>query len=171
MSLLQQVIIASLAVFVAAQCPSDFFESEGLCFNVIDKPGQNLTWEECRILCEIEDEGEWKSDLAVFDNAEELEAFSITWLEISNTLPEHPYMWMGVHKKDEHWFTLDGTHITHQNLMWRVGYPHETGTHAFLEDITKTTGENSYGRLYMRTTILGEHEHNSRCLCEANVRK
>ncbi|MPC46223.1 hypothetical protein E2C01_039937 [Portunus trituberculatus] len=147
-----------------AQCPSNFFESEGLCFNVIDRPGENMTWAECRILCEVEGEGQWKSDLAVFDNAEELEAFSITWLEISNEYVDHPYMWIGVHKKDGHWVTLDGTHITHQNLMWHMGYPHETGIHAFLEDITDTTGVNSYGRLYMSSTILGEHEHNSRCL-------
>ena len=41
-----------------------------------------MTWEECQGLCEKEAEGEWKADLAVFDNAEELEEFSITWLEI-----------------------------------------------------------------------------------------
>ena len=40
-----------------------------------------MTWEECRPLCEAEAEGEWKADLAVFDTAEELEEFSITWLE------------------------------------------------------------------------------------------
>ncbi|XP_045108683.1 uncharacterized protein LOC123503205, partial [Portunus trituberculatus] len=87
----------------------------------------------------------------------------------ANGYVDHPYMWIGVHKKDGHWVTLDGTHITHQNLMWHMGYPHETGIHAFLEDVTDTTGINSYGRLYMSSTILGEHEHNSRCLCEANV--
>ena len=88
----------------------------------------------------------------------------------ANELPEHPYMWIGVREVDEKWVTLDGTHITEQNLMWHVGYPHETGAHAFLEDVTKTTGLNSYGRLYMSSTVAGEHEHNSRCLCEANVR-
>ena len=66
----------------AAACPPNFFESEGLCFNIIDKPGEDMTWEECQGLCEKEAEGEWKADLAVFDNAEELEEFSITWLEI-----------------------------------------------------------------------------------------
>ncbi|KAK8401187.1 hypothetical protein O3P69_002745 [Scylla paramamosain] len=167
MSLLQQIIIASLAAFVAAQCPSNFFESGGHCFSVIDKPGVNMTWEECRGLCELEGEGEWKVDLAVFDNAEQLEAFSITWLEISNTLPEHPYMWIGVHKVDGQWVSLDGTHITHQNLMWHVGHPHDMGINTFLEDITRTTGENSYGRLYMSCS-MGVHEHHSRCLCEAN---
>ncbi|XP_045123233.1 uncharacterized protein LOC123511427 [Portunus trituberculatus] len=171
MSLLQQIIIASLAAFMAAACPPNFFESEGLCFNVIDKPGEDMTWEECRGLCEKEAEGEWKADLAVFDNAEELEEFSITWLEISNEYSDHPYMWIGVHKMDGHWVTLDGTHITEQNLMWHVGYPHESGAHAFLEDVTETTGINSYGRLYMSSTIVGEHEHNSRCLCEANLPK
>lgn len=66
----------------AAQCPPNFFESEGLCFKMIDKPEEDLTWEECRGLCEKEAEGEWKADLAVFDNAEELEEFCITWLGI-----------------------------------------------------------------------------------------
>ncbi|XP_045123239.1 uncharacterized protein LOC123511434 isoform X1 [Portunus trituberculatus] len=171
MSLLQQIIIASLAAFVAAQCPSNFFESGGHCFSVIDKPGVNMTWEECRGLCELEGEGEWKADLAVFDNAEQLEAFSITWLEISNEYSDHPYMWIGVHKMDGHWVTLDGTHITEQNLMWHVGFPHESGAHTFLEDVTKTTGINSYERLYMSSTIVSEHEHNSSCLGEANLPK
>ncbi|XP_045123584.1 uncharacterized protein LOC123511620, partial [Portunus trituberculatus] len=150
----------------AANCPPKFSESGGLCLSVIDKPRVNMTWEECRGLCEKEAEGEWKADLAVFGNAEELEAFSITWLEISNTLPDHPYMWIGVHKMDGQWVTLDGTHITLQNLMWHVGHPHDMGTNAFLEDITRTTGENSYGRLYMSCS-MGVHEHHSRCLCEA----
>ena len=70
----------------AANCPPNFFESGGLCFSVIDKPGVNMTWDECRGLCEKEAEGEWKADLAVFDNAEELETFSITWLEICEFL-------------------------------------------------------------------------------------
>ena len=76
-------------------------------------------------------------------------------------------MWIGVHKMDAQWVTLDGTHITLQNLMWHVGHPHDMGTNAFLEDITRTTGENSYGRLYMSCS-MGVHEHHSRCLCEAN---
>ena len=89
----------------------------------------------------------------------------------ANEYPDHPYMWIGVRKMDGHWVSLDGTHITEQNLMWHVGFPHETGAHAFLEDVTETTGINSYGRLYMSSTVVGEHEHNSRCLCEANMKR
>ncbi|KAG0715832.1 hypothetical protein GWK47_011034 [Chionoecetes opilio] len=167
MSLLHQVIVASLAAFVAAQCPMDFFESGGRCYSVIDKPGVNMTWEECRGFCVLKGEGgEMATDLATFDNAEQLEAFSITWLDISQTIPEHPYMWIGAHKMDGEWMTLDGTKITLQNLMWHVGHPHDMGINVFLEDISKTTGDNSYGRLYYSCT-MGMHEHHSRCLCGA----
>lgn len=166
MSLLHKVIIASLAAFVAAQCPTDFFESGGRCFSVIDKPGVNMTWEECRGFCQLLSEGEFTSDLAYFDTTEELEVFSTTWLDVSQTVPDHPYMWIGVHKMDGNWQTLDGSPITLQNLMWHTGHPHDMGINAFLEDISKTTGIDSYGRLYMSCS-MGVYEHHSRCLCRA----
>ncbi|KAK8401188.1 hypothetical protein O3P69_002746 [Scylla paramamosain] len=57
----------------STNCASKFFESEGLCFIITDKPGEDMTGEV---------EG------TVFDSAEELEEFSINWLEIY-TLLEH----------------------------------------------------------------------------------
>lgn len=64
----------------AAQCPADFFESGGRCYSVIDQV--HMTWDECRAACQALDGGVLSTDLATFETAEELETFSITWLDV-----------------------------------------------------------------------------------------
>lgn len=48
----------------------------------IDQQGVDLTWEDSRKLCQDLSTSEWQVDLATFDNAEQLEAFSTAWLVI-----------------------------------------------------------------------------------------
>ncbi|XP_050736544.1 uncharacterized protein LOC127008441 [Eriocheir sinensis] len=166
MSLLHQLIIASLAAFVAAQCPGDFFESGGRCYSVIDAPGVNMTWDECRTACQAKDGAELSTDLATFETAEELEVFAITWLEESQNYPKDPNMWIGAEKVDGNWQTIDGVPVTHQNVMWQESHPHDMGAKVFLQDITIANGINSFGRLYYHCS-MGLYEHHSRCLCRA----
>nr|ADH53777.1 C-type lectin receptor protein [Eriocheir sinensis] len=166
MSLLHQLIFVSLAAFAAAQCPGDFFVSNGNCFSVIDMPGVNMTWDECRLACKAKDGGELNSDLATFDTAEELEAFSITWLDESQNYNPDPNMWIGVEKIDGNWETIEGNPVSFQNPMWQEGHPHEMGERVFLQDITLANGINSFGRLCFHCS-MGIYEHHSRCLCRA----
>ncbi|KAG7173984.1 uncharacterized protein LOC121859860 [Homarus americanus] len=166
MSLLTQVILATVVAFVGAQCPSDFFEAGGGCFAVIDQPGTNLTWDGCRKLCQDLTTTEWGVDLATFDDAEQLEAFSFTWLTAGAAYDPYPYMWIGVSKVDGEWEMLGGKPVSLQSNMWLPGHPHEMGTVVFLDDITLESGEESYGRQYFHCS-MGSIAHRERCLCRA----
>ncbi|XP_071538982.1 uncharacterized protein [Panulirus ornatus] len=166
MSLLARLVLATVVASVAAQCPTGFFEAGGGCFGVIDQQGVDLTWDDCRKLCQDLSTSEFHVDLATFDDAEQLEAFSTAWLVIGATYDPDPYMWIGVEKVGEEWQTVDGRSVSLQTNMWLVGHPHDMGTAVFLSDVTLDTGENSYGRQYFHCS-MGIFEHHSRCLCRA----
>lgn len=68
-----------------AQCPELFFPSGTGCFTVVDDPGRNMTWDECRQECQARGSVDLLVDLATFQKAEELETFSQTWMEISRS--------------------------------------------------------------------------------------
>ncbi|XP_045621121.1 C-type lectin domain family 4 member D [Procambarus clarkii] len=166
MSLLTQVILASALALAASQCPSEFFEAGTNCYAVIDEPGSNITWSECRTLCQGLAFDAWSVDLATFDNAEQLEAFSIAWLTETANYDPYPYMWIGVSKVDGAWQSLDGTPLSLQSNMWGQGHPHEMGMTAFLDDVTMANDEESYGRQYFHCS-MGMYEYHRRCLCRA----
>ncbi|TOF85800.1 hypothetical protein CGJ15_25565, partial [Vibrio parahaemolyticus] len=163
MSLLAQVILASAVALAASQCPDEFFEAGSGCYAVIDEPGQNITWSQCRSLCQ---ELNADSDLATFDNAEQLAAFSLAWLTEGASYEDYPYMWIGVSKVDGEWQSLDGKPVSLQSDMWGEGHPHEMGTSAFLIDVTMANGIESYGRQYYHCS-MGTFEFHRRCLCRS----
>ncbi|KAK3884560.1 hypothetical protein Pcinc_011184 [Petrolisthes cinctipes] len=168
MSILGRLIVAAvvLVATAAAQCPTDFFQSGTGCFGIIDLPGVNMTWQECRDDCQAISSAEWTVDLASFDDCDDLETFSQTWREVGGSYPTHPYMWMGVHKVNDNWQTVEGQPISLQNPMWEIGHPHTMGVAVFLDDIEISQGLSTHGRLYWHCS-MGTFEHHSRCLCRA----
>lgn len=66
----------------AGQCPTDFFQSGSGCFGIVDQPGVNMTWDECRTSCQAYSSAEWAVDLASFDDCADMETFSQTWQDV-----------------------------------------------------------------------------------------
>lgn len=78
----QYLIIINISHMAAAQCPADFFQSGSGCFGIVDQPGLNMTWDECRSYCQAYSSAEWTVDLASFDDCYDLETFCQTWRDV-----------------------------------------------------------------------------------------
>ncbi|XP_068231944.1 C-type lectin 1-like [Palaemon carinicauda] len=162
------LLIGLFSIVVSGlECPPEYFEAGNGCFAVFDQPSPaqtDLTWDEARALCQAQEYPGWSCDLATFDGTEQLEAVSEVWSFLSDGA--YPYMWVGISRHSGKWQYVDGRPISLTSNIWRESHPHDMNMHVYLDDVSLSTGVDSYGRLYASCT-MGEVMR--RYMCRAKI--
>ncbi|XP_071538981.1 uncharacterized protein [Panulirus ornatus] len=141
-----------VAVRAGAECPTGFFSALDGCFLVGEQEGggpTNLGWQAARDRCTALFRGGWTIDLATFDSVAQLESVSQSWAVIGGSFDyEYPYMWVGIHKVGDQFLGVDGKSVSSSSYIWQVAHPRLENQFVYLDDVTLSTGQNSFGRLY-----------------------
>ncbi|KAK7065304.1 hypothetical protein SK128_017126 [Halocaridina rubra] len=142
-------ILITISVATAQQCPPEFWPAGGGCFGVFGG-AQDMQWPEARQYCQDMIIPGWSADLAYFDDTTQFEAVAQAYQNVSSGT--YPFMWVGIIRVDGQWQYVDGSPIPTSANIWSVGHPHDMNMHVYLDDVTISTAQHSWGRLYATCT-------------------